>query len=108
MNYQEKLNQHYCSICNLYLPLSDKSSHLNSDNHKQRLKEQHVWCEDCDKNISDKARHFQSEIHIQNRQQNNFNLDTGDNLHTGGALRTRGASHTLRTQFSNIVENNYE
>ena len=49
------------------MPLSDKSSHLNSDKHKHRIKEQHVW---CGKNISDKTRYFQSEIHLQNRQQN--------------------------------------
>ena len=50
------------------MPLSDKSSHLNSNNHKQRIKEQHVWCEACGKNISDKTRHFQREIHLTNQQ----------------------------------------
>ena len=29
VKHQEKLNQYYCNICNLYMPLSDKSSHLN-------------------------------------------------------------------------------
>ena len=66
VKHQEKLNQYYCNLCNLYMPLSDKSSHLNSDNHKQRIKEQHVWCEDCGIIISDKTRQFQSENHLQN------------------------------------------
>ena len=53
-----------CRICN-----SDyiKSNHLNSDQHKNKTKQQReatqVWCEDCGKYISDKTRHFQSEIH---------------------------------------------
>ena len=45
------------------MPLSDKSNHLCSDQHKNKTKQQHIWCEDCGKNISDKTRHFQSEIH---------------------------------------------
>ena len=45
------------------MPLSDKLSHLNSDQHKNKTKQQEVWCEDCGKYISDKTRHFQSEIH---------------------------------------------
>ena len=49
------------------MPLPDKSSHLISDNHKQRIKERRVWCEDCGNEESDKTRHFQSEIHLQNR-----------------------------------------
>ena len=50
------------------MPISDKDSHLNSDEHKNKNKK--VWCEECGKNITDKTRHFQSEIHLQNRQQN--------------------------------------
>ena len=48
--------------------ISDKSSHLNSDEHKNKIKK--VWCEECGKYITGKTRHFQSEIHLQNRQQN--------------------------------------
>ena len=47
------------------MPLSDKSSHIKPGNHKQRIKEQHVWCGGCGKYISD-----ESESHLQNRQQN--------------------------------------
>ena len=52
------------------MPLSDKLNHLNSDQHKNKTKQQRVWCEDCGKYISDKTRHFQSEIHTL-RSQNN-------------------------------------
>ena len=68
VKHLEKLNQCYCKKCNLYMPISDKSSHLNSDEHKNRINK--IWCEDCSKYISDTTRHFQSEIHLQNRQQN--------------------------------------
>ena len=52
------------------MPLSDKLNHLNSDKHKNKTKQQQIWCEDCGKYISDKTRHFQSEIHTL-RSQNN-------------------------------------
>ena len=54
------------------MPLSEKSSHLNSDEHKNKTEQRRVWCEDCNKYISDKTRHFQSEIHLQNRQRENM------------------------------------
>ena len=49
--------------------LSDKQTHLDSVEHKYN----HIktWCEDCNKYISDKTRHFQSEIHLQKSQQSN-------------------------------------
>ena len=68
VKHLEKLNQYYCKKCNLHMPISDKSSHLFSDEHKNRTNK--IWCEDCSKYISDTTRHFQSEIHLQNRQQN--------------------------------------
>ena len=49
------------------MPLSDKSNHLGSDQHKNKTKKQHIWCEDCGKYISDKTRPFQSEIHTLKR-----------------------------------------
>ena len=67
VKHQEKIE------CNLYMHISDKSSHLNSDSHKNYHNK--VWCEDCNKCISDTTRHFQSEFHLRNRQ-NNSNLDT--------------------------------
>ena len=36
------------------MPLSDKSNHLGSDQHMNKTKQQHIWCEDCGKYISDK------------------------------------------------------
>ena len=62
------------------MPLSEKSSHLNSDEHKNKTEQRRVWCEDCNRYISDKTRHFQSEIHLQNcqnRQQNNMQSTFG-------------------------------
>ena len=37
VKHLEKLNQYYCKKCNLYMPLSDKQSHLESSNHKSNL-----------------------------------------------------------------------
>ena len=54
--------------------LSGKSSHLNSDEHKNKTEQRRVWCEDCNRYISDKTRHFQSEIHLQNRQNRQQNI----------------------------------
>ena len=45
------------------MPLSEKSNHLRPDQHKNKTKQQQIWCEDCGKYIGDKTRHFQSEIH---------------------------------------------
>ena len=45
------------------MPLSDKSNHLSSEQHKNKTKQQHIWCEDCGKYNSDKTRHFQGKIH---------------------------------------------
>ena len=62
------------------MPLLEKSSHLNSDEHKNKTEQRRVWCEDCNRYISDKTRHFQSEIHLQNRQnrqQNNMQSTFG-------------------------------
>ena len=49
------------------MPLSDKSNHLDSDQHDNKTKQQHIWCEDCGKYISDKIIPFQSEIHTLRR-----------------------------------------
>ena len=82
VKHQEKLGQYYCNSCNLYMNISDKSSHLNSDEHKNKNKK--VWCEECGKYISDTTRHFQSEIHLQNRQnrqrENMQNFGNGVNI----------------------------
>ena len=60
MKHLEKLNQYYCKKCKT---LSDKSSYLISDEHKNKTKHQNIWCEDCGKYITDKTRLFQSETH---------------------------------------------
>ena len=44
------------------MPLSDKTNHLRSNDHKNKTK-QHIWCKYCGKKTSEKTRHFQSEIH---------------------------------------------
>ena len=54
VKHLEKLNQYYCKKCNKFMPLSDKSNHLSSDQHKNKTKQQHIWCEDCGKYISNK------------------------------------------------------
>ena len=54
------------------MPLSDKDSHLSSNDHRNKTKQLHVWCEGCVKYISDETTHFQSEIRLQKNQQRNF------------------------------------
>ena len=70
VKHLEKLNHYYCKKCNNILPLSDKSNHLSSDQHKNKTKQQQILCEDCGKYISDKTRHFLSEIHTLRCQNN--------------------------------------
>ena len=88
VKHLEKFNQYYCKKCNLYMPISDKSSHLNSDEHKNRINK--IWCEDCSKYISDTTRHFQSEIHLQNRQQNGMQSQRSCITDFGTALLPSG------------------
>ena len=88
VKHLEKSNQYYCKKCNLYMPISDKSSHLNSDEHKNRINK--IWCEDCSKYISDTTRHFQSEIHLQNRQQNGMQSQRSCITDFGTALLPSG------------------
>ena len=57
------------------MPLSDKNSHLSSDEHTNRNKQSRIWCEDCGKFVSDKTRHFQSETHLLKSQQENYQLN---------------------------------
>ena len=86
----ENLNQYYCKNCNTFMPLSDMSNHLSSDQHKNRTKQQNeaaqIWCEDCGKYISFKIRHFQSEIHKARR---------------GSHTASRTASHTAKKHTLN-------
>ena len=49
VKHLEKLNQYYCKKCNSYMPLSEKSSHLNPDEHKNKTEQRRVWCEDCNR-----------------------------------------------------------
>ena len=81
--------------------ISNKLFHLNSDNHKNRHNK--VWCEDCNKYISDKTRHFQSGIHLRNRQnnqlnqQNNFSLDTQRTQCASGASGTQQSCPSMQS-----------
>ena len=58
VKHLEKLNQYYWKKCNKFMPLSETSNHLGSDQLKNKTKQQLVWCEDCGKNISDKNKTF--------------------------------------------------
>ena len=42
VKHLKKLNQYYCKKCNSYMPLSGKSSHLNSDEHKNKTEQRRV------------------------------------------------------------------
>ena len=74
------------------MPLSDKSNHLSSDQHKNKTKQQQIWCKDCGKHNSDKTRHFQSEIHKARRAS-----------HAAPHTSSHTASHTTR-HFGQDVE----
>ena len=101
------------------MPLSDKSNHLNSDQHKNKTKQQQVWCEDCGKYISDKTRHFQSEIHTlrsqNNREATQISQDTRSTQNTFGKgvevivnektyikLRVKTTGEATRTHSENL------
>ena len=108
------------------MPLSDKSNHLNSDEHKNKTKQQReatqIWCEDCGKYISN-SRHIQSEIHTL-RSQNNATKNTfGVTLHDSGTnvgtnveiivnektyikLRVNPTNH-LEEQINDLLNKNY-
>ena len=108
IGHQKKLNQYYCKKCNLYMPLSGKSSHLNSDEHKNKTEQRRVWCEDCNKYISDKTRHFQSEIHLQNRQnrqQNNMQSTFGIQNTFGNGIEIIMNENTYNKLKVNPTEN---
>ena len=118
----QKLNQYYCKKCNTFMPLSDKSNHLNSDEHKNKTKQKReatqIWCEDYGKYISN-SRHFQSEIHTL-RSQNNATKNTfGNTLHGVGTgieiivnekkyikLRVNPTNH-LEEQINDLLNKNY-
>ena len=121
VKHLEKLNQCYCKKCNTFMPLSDKSNHLNSDQHKNKTKQQRkatqVWCEDCGKYISDKTRHFQSEIHTLRSQatrstQNTFGtgVEVIVNEKTYIKLKVKPtdvASQDLKKQINDLLSKNY-
>ena len=99
------------------MPLSNKSNHLNSDEHKNKTKQQHIWCEDCGKYISI-SRHFHSEIHTL-RSQNNatqnatalaFSTQPGVeiivNEKTYIKLRVNPTNH-LEEQINDLLNENY-
>ena len=108
------------------MPLSDKSNHLNSDEHKNKTKQQReatqIWCEDCGKYISN-SRHFQSEIHTLRSQNNATKNAFGNTLHDSGTnvgtnveiivneetyikLRVNPTNH-LEEQINDLLNKNY-
>ena len=112
VKHLEKLKQYYCKKCNLYMPLSGKSSHLNSDEHKNKTEQRRVWCEDCNKYISDKTSYFQSEVHLQNRQnrqQNNMQSTFGIQNTFGNGVEIIMNENTyikLKVNPTEILEHN--
>ena len=42
VKHLENLIQYYCKKCNKLMPLSDKSNHLRSDQHKNKTKQQQI------------------------------------------------------------------
>ena len=122
IKHLQKLNQYYCKKCNTFMPLSDKSNHLNSDEHKNKNKQQReatqIWCEDCGKYISN-SRHFQSEIHTLRSQNNTTKNTFGNTLHDSGTnveiivnektyikLRVNPTNH-LEEQANDLLNKNY-
>ena len=104
------------------MPLSDKSNHLNSDEHKNKTKQQReatqIWCEDCGKYISNSG-HFQSEIHTLRSQNNATKNAFGNTLHGVGTgveiivnektyikLRVNPTNH-LEEQINDLLNKNY-
>ena len=83
--------------------LADKSSHLNSDEHKNKTEQQLVSCEDCGKNVSDKTRHFRSETHFWKSQQRN---SSQDNTQSGTAsLPSHTASLASHIECVELIVN---
>ena len=115
IKHLQKLNQYYCKKCNTFMPLSDKSNHLNSDEHKNKTKQQReatqIWCEDCGKYISN-SRHFQSEIHTLRSQNNAINntlhgvgTNVGTNVGTGVEIIVNEKTYIkLRVNPTNHLE----
>ena len=81
------------------MPLSDKSNNFRSDQHKNEAKQQHIWCEDCGKYISDETRHFQSEIHTlrsqNNREATQISQDTQNAFGNTALLASHGVEVTV-------------
>ena len=91
--------------------ISDKSSHRNSDDHKNHHNK--VWCEDCNKYLSDTTRRFQSEIHLINRQ-NNSNLVTQFDNNVELIVNERtyikpkiNPTENLEEQIKNLLRTNF-
>ena len=84
------------------MPLSDKSNHLSSDQHKNKTKQQQIWCEDCGKYISDKTRHFQSEIHTLSSQNNSESYRVATQISQENAF---GNTATLASHGVGIIVN---
>ena len=94
------------------MPLSDRSNHSSSDQHKNKTKQQQVWCENCGKYISDKTRHLQCEIHTL-RSRNNATQNTpafafGNTLHGVEVIANEKTYIKLRVNPTSISSQNLE
>ena len=51
VKHLENVNQFYCKKCKTFMPLSDNSNQLSSDQHTNKTKQQReaaqIWFEDC-------------------------------------------------------------
>ena len=72
-----------------------------------KTKKNNVCCEDCSEHISDTTRHFQSEIHLRNKQnkqpnqQNNISVDTQQSC---PSVQSASCTWHPSVQFENNVK----
>ena len=102
VKHQEKIDGYYCKKFILSMHIYVEISHLSSDEHKN--KNNKVCCEFCGKYISDKTRHFQSEIHLRIIQ-NNFSLETQSASGTQqSSVQSASGTQQPSVQFGNNVD----
>ena len=90
----EKIFQYVRKVCILDMPLSDEDSYISSDDHENKTKQLHLWCEYCGKYVSDKTRQFQSEILLQKNQQRSFSQVNGMRSTSGVEMIVNEKSNT--------------
>ena len=100
------------------MPLSDQTNQLSSNDHTNRTKQQQIWCEVCGKCISDKTRHFRSEIRTLRSQNHQISQDTRSALGTQSGVEVIVNENTyiklkvnptefLEKQINDLLSKNY-